>query len=99
MISLYNEYNETGDYQAFISAKECGNNKDNFLKVLKEELMDDNIELAGEVEEGYYRIKGQMNGREMNLENIVGHLPRKEEEQLYFIWQIGNLKRRLYNVV
>ena len=52
MISLYNEYNETGDYQAFISAKECGNNKDNFLKVLKEELMDDNIELAGEVEEG-----------------------------------------------
>ena len=53
MISLYNEYNETGDYQAFISAKECGNNKDNFLKVLKEELMDDNIELAGEVEEGY----------------------------------------------
>lgn len=57
MISLYNEYNETGDYQAFISAKECGNNKDNFLKVLKEELMDDNIELAGEVEEGYYRIK------------------------------------------
>lgn len=57
MISLYNEYNETGDYQAFISAKECENNKDNFLKILKEELMDDNIELAGEVEEGYYRIK------------------------------------------
>ncbi len=57
MISLYNESYEKGDYQAFISAKECENNKDNFLKVLREELMDDDIELLEEVREGYYRIK------------------------------------------
>ena len=52
MISLYNEYNETGDYQAFISAKECENNKDNFLKILKEELMDENKELTAD--ESFY---------------------------------------------
>ena len=39
-----------------LRAKDCDNDKENFEKILQEELME-NIKLVTDIQEGYYRIK------------------------------------------